>query len=52
MTREQQRLESQIAFLRRQLKDVTDDYYDYDARGGGPSASSSTTSDSSSHRLK
>ncbi len=46
MTREQQRLESQIAFLRRQLKDVTDDYYDYDR--GGPSS----TSDSSSHRLK
>jgi hypothetical protein len=38
MTREQQRLESQIAFLRGQLKDVTDDYYDYEARGG-PSSS-------------
>lgn len=50
MTREQQRLESQIAFLRRQLKDVTDDYYDYD-RGGGRTPSSSDSS-SHSHRLK
>ena len=48
MTREQQRLESQIAFLRRQLKDVTDDYYDYDRGGRTPSSDSS----SHSHRLK
>ncbi|KAI9556590.1 hypothetical protein GHT06_016380 [Daphnia sinensis] len=48
MTREQQRLESQIAFLRRQLKDVTDDYYDYDRGARTPSSDSS----SHSHRLK
>ncbi|XP_032788002.2 LOW QUALITY PROTEIN: uncharacterized protein LOC116925416 [Daphnia magna] len=49
MTREQQRLESQIAFLRRQLKDVTDDYYDYD-RDRTPSSTSDSSSHS--HRLK
>ena len=38
LTREQQRLESQIAFLRRQLKDVTDDYY-YENRDDTPSSS-------------
>lgn len=59
MSREQQRLESQIAFLRRQLKDVTDDYYyddvddddvdddDDDLGHGTPSSSS----DSDSPRL-
>ncbi|XP_057373332.1 uncharacterized protein LOC130694280 [Daphnia carinata] len=50
MTREQQRLESQIAFLRRQLKDVTDDYYDYDR--GARTPSSTSDSSSHSHRLK
>lgn len=51
MTREQQRLESQIAFLRRQLKDVTDDYYYHDGHhGGGTPSSSSDSSDSA--RLK
>ena len=50
MTREQQRLESQIAFLRRQLKDVTDDYY-YDDDGHG-TPSSDSDSDSLLRRLK
>lgn len=43
VNREQQRLESQIAFLRQQLKDVTDDYY-YDRIGGTPSSSDSGSS--------
>lgn len=52
MTREQQRLESQIAFLRRQLKDVTDDYYYHDGHGCHGTPSSSSDSHSDSARLK
>ena len=51
MTREQQRLESQIAFLRRQLKDVTDDYY-YDDDDGHGTPSSDSDSDSLLRLLK